>query len=144
VRCRRPRPAGARRRGFLARWLGTKGERAAGRELRRRGYSILGRNLATPRGEVDLLAEEGGDLVLVEVKTTAGRGGLPGDLRVDRRKRARLLRAGAWLARTEAFRGRFFRLDLVAVTYDGRRRTVTIRRDVLGGRQGAWNGSASS
>ena len=42
--------------------------------LRRRGYRILERNYSCSYGEVDLVAEESGDIVFVEVKTRAGVG----------------------------------------------------------------------
>src|SRR3989442_14783327 len=48
--------------------LGEEGERAAARFLEARGYRILERNYRTRRGEIDLIAEDGGMLVFVEVK----------------------------------------------------------------------------
>ncbi len=36
--------------------------------LRKRGYTILGRNIKTPFGEIDILAELNGKKVVVEVK----------------------------------------------------------------------------
>src|SRR2546427_12982430 len=39
------------------------------RVLRRRGYRIRDRNLRCPMGELDLVAEDGGTLVFLEVKT---------------------------------------------------------------------------
>jgi putative endonuclease len=120
-----------KRRGLLARLLGTRAERVAVRELKRRGYRILGRNLRTPRGEVDVLAEHEGGLVLVEVKSSRdGRRGSPA-LRVGAATRARLAAAGRWLTAQAAFRGRGFRLDLVAVTFDEGSPVVTIRPDAL-------------
>jgi putative endonuclease len=37
--------------------------------LRHRGYKIVGRNLRYPPGEIDVVAEQSGELVFVEVKT---------------------------------------------------------------------------
>src|SRR2546426_4149410 len=39
------------------------------RVLRRRGYRIRDRNVRCPMGELDLVAEDGGTLVFLEVKT---------------------------------------------------------------------------
>jgi putative endonuclease len=54
------------------RLLGNKGEDLAARYLRKRGYRILKRNYRSPLGEIDIIAEDRGTLVFVEVKTRAG------------------------------------------------------------------------
>jgi putative endonuclease len=48
--------------------IGSEGERAAAEFLEARGYRILERNYRTRLGELDLVADEGGTLVFVEVK----------------------------------------------------------------------------
>ena len=48
--------------------IGSEGERAAAEFLEARGYRILERNYRTRLGEIDLVADEGGTLVFVEVK----------------------------------------------------------------------------
>lgn len=53
--------------------LGKTGEDLACRELERRGYEILARRHRRRRGELDIIARDGGTLVFVEVKTRAGR-----------------------------------------------------------------------
>lgn len=123
--------------GHRARRLGRRGERRAVRALRRSGYRILARNLRTPAGEVDILAEEGGQTVLVEVKTGTGPVAAPDAIgrlaqRFRPRQRARQRAAARWLRRQGDFRGVFVRHDLVLVTFDGWRSVVTIRRNVFG------------
>jgi putative endonuclease len=49
--------------------LGRRGEEAAGAYLERVGFGILERNWRTRAGEVDIVAQDGATLVLVEVKT---------------------------------------------------------------------------
>ena len=49
-------------------------ERAAERYHRDRGYRILTRNFRHRNGEIDLIAEDGGCLVFVEVKYRSGPG----------------------------------------------------------------------
>jgi putative endonuclease len=80
--------------------LGREGEAIAAGHLERRGLRILERGFRTRTGEIDLVAEDGGVLVFVEVKARSGLGcGRPADA-VDARKRARILRAAQlWLAR---------------------------------------------
>lgn len=53
--------------------IGRRGETLACRLLRAKGYVILGRNLRLNHGEIDILARDGMDLVLVEVKTRSRR-----------------------------------------------------------------------
>ena len=48
--------------------LGKLGEIAACQELERRGYAILATRYRTRFGEIDIVAEEGGVVVFVEVK----------------------------------------------------------------------------
>jgi putative endonuclease len=119
------------RRGLLARLLGTRGERAAVRALRARGLRVLGRNLRTPAGELDVLAEDGGLLVLVEVKACARETPVAPWERIGAEGRRRLEAIGRWLTAQRAFRGRGFRCDLVAVTFGTGRPVVTIRPDAL-------------
>jgi putative endonuclease len=48
---------------------GKTGEAAAARFLEEHGFSILERNYRFERGEIDIVAEEGNELVFVEVKS---------------------------------------------------------------------------
>ncbi len=48
--------------------LGKEAEATAERFLRRKGYTILDRNLRLGRGELDIVARMGGILIFVEVK----------------------------------------------------------------------------
>lgn len=48
--------------------LGKLGESLAVAELERRGYAIIARRYRTQHGEIDIVAEDGGTLVFVEVK----------------------------------------------------------------------------
>ncbi|MDR3091488.1 MAG: YraN family protein [Clostridiales bacterium] len=48
---------------------GIAGENAAAEYLRLGGYEILGRNYSCRQGEIDIIAQNGGYLIFVEVKS---------------------------------------------------------------------------
>ncbi len=52
--------------------VGKLGEDAAAAYLEARGYRIVGRNVRTPHGEIDLIARAGDHIAFVEVKTRTG------------------------------------------------------------------------
>lgn len=49
--------------------IGAWGEAAAADWLAEHGYQVLGRNIRTPYGEIDIIARQGEIVVFVEVKT---------------------------------------------------------------------------
>jgi len=79
--------------------VGRYGENVAAAHLVRAGWQVLDRNWRGVGGELDIVALEGTELVVVEVKTRSGDGfGHPAEA-VTPRKLARLRRlAGQWLA----------------------------------------------
>ena len=106
--------------------LGRHAESIVARELERRGWRIVARNArpAGVRGELDIVAVDGRDLVVVEVK--AGRVGAavgpvsPLEM-VGPRKRARLrILAAAWARehRAELPRTTGLRIDVVGLRLD--------------------------
>ncbi|MCA9483560.1 MAG: YraN family protein [Nitrospina sp.] len=57
---------------FKRKKFGEAGEALAVQYLKGRKYRILETNFRTPSGEIDIVAEQGGVLVFVEVKSRAG------------------------------------------------------------------------
>ncbi|MDZ8172336.1 YraN family protein [Microbacterium xanthum] len=97
--------------------LGRAGESHAYDHLVAAGFQVLDRNWRCREGEIDIVARDGRDLVVVEVKTRRALGyGHPFDA-VDERKRARLWRLGhAWMRlHSGVARGLSLRLDVIAV-----------------------------
>src|SRR5687767_4678096 len=107
-------------RGLVAKQdsLGVKGERAAERWLRRRGYRILERNLHVGKDEADItaMAPDGRTLVIVEVKTRVADDILPEE-QVGPQKQRHLVRLAARLAQQEQFRECGVRFDVIAVVW---------------------------
>jgi putative endonuclease len=125
--------------------LGAAGEAAAERYLVAAGMRAVDRDVRLPEGQVDLVMEDGGTLVVVEVKARRGAGfGLPEE-GVDARKLGRLRRLAAAVARRRggAARGADLdperpgaggvRVDVVAVDLDRHGAVLEIRhvRDAL-------------
>lgn len=93
---------------------GARGEQAAARHLASLGYRILERNLRVGDDEADIVAlTPEGAVAVIEVKARFGP--WRPEERVDRVKRARLVRLAASLAASEPFRERLFQFDVVAV-----------------------------
>ena len=93
--------------------FGQVSETEAERFLRRKGYRILARNVRSPGGELDLVAESEGVLVFVEVK--GRRTSTYGDAAyaVNERKQARLVRLAASYLSKHRIRDRLCRFDVV-------------------------------
>jgi putative endonuclease len=95
--------------------LGRLGEIAAREELERRGYRVVALNFRCREGEADLVAEEGEDLVFIEVKTRSRlRHGLPLDA-VGWTKQQRLGAAALRFCHDHEIDDRPVRFDVVEV-----------------------------
>jgi len=89
---------------------GSAGERLAEAYFELLGCTVVARNVRLAGVEVDLVVEENGTQVIVEVKARS-RGDYGGAaMAVDRAKRSRLLRAGTALGSA-----RPLRIDVVAI-----------------------------
>jgi putative endonuclease len=108
--------------------LGRTGERLAVEALVRRGYRVLEQNFRCSYGEIDIVAEEGSDLVFVEVKTRRGQAyGLPEEA-VTHRKARKLAEVASYYLDKHACSERSWRIDVVAVQLnsDGRMQEIRI------------------
>jgi len=95
--------------------LGARGEKAAARYLRRRGYKILLKNFRSGKAEVDLVARQKDWLVFVEVKTReTEQFGAPSEA-VDRDKQRNLSKAALDYLRMLGNPRIHFRFDIVEV-----------------------------
>jgi len=102
------------RRGSAARLSGRRGEVAAAVWLMLKGYRILGFRLKAPQAEIDLLAQRGKVLAVVEVKQRTTLAAALEAVSFDQRERLR--RAGESLAaRRRGLAGMAVRLDLIAL-----------------------------
>lgn len=96
---------------------GREAERAAYEHLRNHGLELLQRNYRTPFGEIDLIMEEQGVVVFVEVRYRRSEDfGTPAET-IDSRKQAKLRATAAhYLQRNRKASKKPCRFDIVAVT----------------------------
>ena len=98
---------------------GSIGEREALFHLRRLGYTIVARRWRTPKypGDIDLIAWDGPDLAIIEVKTRTRRDAHPAEIAVNPDKQRTLRRlARAYLRRLPApAREATVRFDVVSI-----------------------------
>ena len=96
--------------------LGREAEDRVADHLVGLGWTVVGRRVRTPHGEIDLVALDGDTLVLIEVKASATRRGL--ESRVTAEKVNRWTQAARDYVAKTRWTGESFRLDLVEVVGD--------------------------
>ncbi len=98
---------------------GTLGEEKAVDYLEEKGYRILERNFRFDRGEIDIVAEENGVLVFIEVKTRHSQSfGNPEDA-VTIAKRDQIRKVAEGYLFKNNIDGRDCRFDVVAIERSG-------------------------
>lgn len=112
---------------LLRKLLGDRGERAAGRFLRReKKMRILARQFSTRWGEIDLICLDGDTIVFVEVKTRkSDEHGHPTEA-VTRTKQQHLTKAALYWLKKKRLLEQRTRFDVVSVVWpdDSRRPTI--------------------
>jgi putative endonuclease len=101
---------------------GRRAEDLAVALLEGRGFRVVARNWRRPQGELDVVADDQGTCVFVEVRSRTGEEfGHPLES-VNPRKRAQIVRAARLYLDQEDVRASGFRFDVVGVTFfaDGR------------------------
>ncbi|MDG2422503.1 MAG: YraN family protein [Phycisphaerales bacterium] len=95
--------------------LGIRGERMAGRWLRRRGWRVLHRNHRIGPDEIDIIAEspDGRLVACIEVKTSSRKATTPPLRRVDGSKRHHMMRSARRVA--SGFPDKLIRIDVITV-----------------------------
>lgn len=97
---------------------GLRGEDMAIKMLKRNGYRIVERNYRSKLGEIDVVAEQGGCLVFVEVKKrNTGQFG-EAICAVDERKKRHLVKAALFYMKTHNGFDRPVRFDVIGIDND--------------------------
>ncbi len=108
------------------RWLlssritfGARAERHAEKFLKKRGMRILARNIRTPRGEIDIVADDHGTLVIVEVRAQHEQRVKMPENSIRRSKRGSVLSAAKWYIKNRHLQHVPVRIDVVSVMWRG-------------------------
>ena len=111
---------------------GRRGEDLAHRFLRAEGFTIVARNYRLPSGEAeaDLIAWEGEELVIVEVKTRETEDFGPPERAIDPEKERHMARVARAFARKADVEWARVRYDVVTVVLSGPPRIELFRRAV--------------
>lgn len=97
--------------------FGDDAEALAAQFLRRAGMSILARQYRTRLGEIDLIVQDGREIVFVEVKARHSMTyGYPEEA-VTATKIHRISSAGLWYLREKGWEDRSYRVDVIAIEY---------------------------
>ena len=74
---------------FHKKFLGDIGEKQAVKHLKTQGYKIVKKNFKTRIGEIDVIAQDGEEIVFIEVKTRSNLNFGAPSLAVDQKKQAK-------------------------------------------------------
>lgn len=96
--------------------IGSKAEQFAQQYLRKQGLKVLATNVGYPFGEIDLIAEDGNELVFIEVRFRSNCSHGTAAETVQKPKQRRIVLASqAWLANNQTYQNHYCRFDLIAI-----------------------------
>ena len=93
--------------------IGAWGESVAANYLEEHGYIVVARNVRTPHGEIDIVAEKDGITSFVEVKTRSSSKYGPPEIAVTPRKQEHMLASAEHYAQENEFD--HWQIDVIAV-----------------------------
>jgi putative endonuclease len=95
--------------------LGIHGEKVAEKHLMSLGYRILNRNWRWRRGEMDLITEQGDEIVFVEVKARRSQTYGPPEESINRSKQQKLIQTAYAYLSSENRDDAEWRIDVIAI-----------------------------
>ncbi len=98
--------------------IGALGEEIAARHLSQQGYRLVTPNYRAGRNEIDLVCEDGPELVFIEVKTLSHTQHIAPEKAVTPAKQRRLLAAATHFLDENALHDTLCRFDVIAVGLD--------------------------
>ncbi len=94
---------------------GTQGEKLAARFLKKGGFKILTRNYRTRFGEIDIVAEDKGRLVFVEVRTLSAAARHSPEETITLKKQQKISRIALAYIQEKGLEDRLARFDVIAI-----------------------------
>lgn len=102
------------------RFVGDKGEDSAVKRLEEKGFTIISRNYTVHNvGEIDIIAEKGGDIHILEVRTRQNRGTYPDSTEsVTASKRRKVMKTAEYFLMENNLYDRNIIFEVAMVTHD--------------------------
>ena len=102
------------------RFVGDKGEDSAVKLLEEKGFTIISRNYTVHNvGEIDIIAEKGGDIHILEVRTRQNRGTYPDSAEsVTSSKRRKVMKTAEYFVMENILYDRNIIFEVAMVTHD--------------------------
>ncbi|MBR4404030.1 MAG: YraN family protein [Clostridiales bacterium] len=102
------------------RFVGDKGEDSAVKLLEEKGFTIISRNYTVHNvGEIDIIAEKGGDIHILEVRTRQNRGTYPDSAEsVTASKRRKVMKTADYYVMENNLYDRNIIFEVAMVTHD--------------------------
>lgn len=108
------------------RFTGMSGEDIARHYLVKNGYRILGDNIRTPLGEIDIVARHKDTIVFVEVKSRLSSSLGPPYLAVTKKKERHIIKSALLYLKKNGLFKSDWRIDIISVKMDEDRKAETI------------------
>jgi putative endonuclease len=108
--------------------VGRLGENLAAGYLKNNGYNIIETNYRCPRGEIDIIAQDGDCIVFTEVRTKTGNGfGTPEESVTSTKKKHLIDSAYTYLEEKDKHQADW-RIDFIAVELDTNNKPLRIEQ----------------
>ena len=111
---------------------GSRGEELARKYIKKQGMKILEANYRALRGEIDIIAQEDGRIVFIEVKTNDAGSNVSPELRVNPTKQRQIGKIARAYLQYTGKSGRDCRFDVIGVIlHDKGKHEITHIRDAF-------------
>lgn len=95
--------------------VGIWGEDAAAAMIGQRGWMVIGRNIRTPYGEIDLIGQLDAMVVFIEVKTRSSKAYGQPEEAITRIKGEHMLNAALWYIQEHPELSEDWRIDVISI-----------------------------
>jgi putative endonuclease len=111
--------------------VGKRGEDAATKFIKKRGYKVVERNFTCPVGEMDIIALDKKTLCFIEVKTLSGRNYGPPEIAVNIHKQRKLSQVALAYLNQKHLHDINARFDVIAVTLSPEGERIELIKDAF-------------